>query len=95
MQGLYTGLDYWLSQHDVGRGGEAWNFYISVLFGVEWPVLLLGLVGWAIAFRRPTLLRSFLVWAFLLSLRATRLANARWWRRSMPTFQRLSAAQVT
>jgi uncharacterized protein (TIGR03663 family) len=68
VQGLYTGLDYWLSQHEVGRGGEAWNFYISVLFGVEWPVLLLGLVGWVIAFRRPTLLRSFLVWAFLLSL---------------------------
>ena len=34
----------------------------------EWPVLLLGAVGAVVAFRRPTLLRLFLVWAFVLSL---------------------------
>jgi len=66
--GIYTGLDYWLSQHEVGRGGEAWNFYIAVLFGVEWPVLLLGAVGAVAALRRPTLLRVFLIWGFVLSL---------------------------
>ena len=68
VQGLWTGLDYWLGQHEVGRGGEAWYFYAVVLFGDEWPALLLGAVGAAVALRRPTLLRVFLIWAFALSL---------------------------
>ena len=66
--GLWTGLDYWLGQHGVGRGGEAPGFYAVLLFAHEWPVLLLGAVGAVAAFRRPTLLRLFLVWAFVLSL---------------------------
>jgi uncharacterized protein (TIGR03663 family) len=65
--GIYTGLEYWLGQHDVGRGGEPWYFYGLLLFGVEWPALLLGAVGAGVALRRPALLRVFLVWAFLLS----------------------------
>jgi predicted membrane-bound mannosyltransferase len=52
----------------VRRGGEAWNFYLVVLFGVEWPALLLGAVGAAYSLWRPTLLRAFLIWGFLLSL---------------------------
>ena len=66
--GLWTGLDYWLGQHEVRRGGESTIFYAVVLFGHEWPVLLLGAVGAVLAFRRPTMLRLFLVWAFLVSL---------------------------
>jgi uncharacterized protein (TIGR03663 family) len=68
IQGLYTGLDYWLGQHSVGRGGESDVFYGVVLAGVEWPALLLGAIGAAVAIKRPTLLRVFLIWAFLLSL---------------------------
>jgi uncharacterized protein (TIGR03663 family) len=68
IDGLYTGLDYWLGQHSVGRGGESDVFYGVVLAGVEWPALLLGAVGAVVAIRRPTLLRVFLVWAFVLSL---------------------------
>jgi uncharacterized protein (TIGR03663 family) len=68
VQGLWTGLDYWLGQHEVGRGGEAWHFYLVVLAGVEWPVLLLGAIGAVVALRRPTLLRLFLIWAFVVSL---------------------------
>jgi uncharacterized protein (TIGR03663 family) len=71
-QGLYdgvvTGLKYWLEQHGQHRGGEAWFFYIVVLIGEEWPVLLLGAIGAVITARRPTLLRVFLIWAFVLSL---------------------------
>ena len=40
--GLYESIAYWLGQHDVGRGGEKPYFYVAVLFGEEWPVLLLG-----------------------------------------------------
>jgi predicted membrane-bound mannosyltransferase len=39
-----------------------------VLFGEEWPILLLGAVGAFATFRCPTLLRLFLIWAFVLSL---------------------------
>jgi uncharacterized protein (TIGR03663 family) len=66
--GIYTGLEYWLGQHGEGRGGESWFFYIVILLGEEWPVLLLGAVGAVVALRRPTLLRAFLVWAFVVSL---------------------------
>ena len=66
--GLWTGLDYWLGQHGVGRGGESDVFYSVVLFGHEWPMIALGIVGAVVAFRRPTLLRLFLVWAFVVSL---------------------------
>ena len=66
--GLYESLDYWLGQHEVGRGGEKPYFYVVVLFAHEWPVLLLAGVGTVLAFRQPTVLRAFLVWAFALSL---------------------------
>ena len=68
VDGVYTGLKYWLGQHGEGRGGEAWFFYLVVLAGVEWPALVLGGIGAAVALRRPTLLRLFLLWAFGLSL---------------------------
>ena len=68
VQGLYTGLDYWLGQHSVGRGGESDVFYGVVLAGVEWPALLLGAIGAFVTIKRPTLLRVFLIWAFLVSL---------------------------
>jgi uncharacterized protein (TIGR03663 family) len=66
--GVYTGLKYWLSQQPVARGGEAKDFYVVILALVEWPAVVLGAVGAVVAFRRPTLLRLFLVWAFLVSL---------------------------
>jgi uncharacterized protein (TIGR03663 family) len=66
--GVVTGLKYWLSQQPVGRGGEAWFFYIVVLIGVEWPALVLGAIGAAVTIRRPTLLRVFLCWGFVCSL---------------------------
>ena len=66
--GIYNGLKYWLSQQPVARGGESKAFYAVILLLVEWPALVLGAVGAVVAFRRPTLLRLFLVWAFVVSL---------------------------
>lgn len=66
--GIYTGLKYWLSQQGVGRGGEPPYFYVVVLFGEEWPVLLLGAIGAVAVLKRPTLLGVFLIWDFLLTL---------------------------
>ena len=35
---------------------------------MEWPALLLGAIGAVVALRRPTPIRVFLIWAFLLTL---------------------------
>jgi uncharacterized protein (TIGR03663 family) len=76
--GMHDGLAYWLEQHgEGGRGEKEWYFYIVVLFAEEWPVLLLGLVGAIATLRRPTLLRAFLIWDFLLSLALYSYASER------------------
>jgi uncharacterized protein (TIGR03663 family) len=75
--GIYDGLAYWLAQHGPGRGEKEWWFYIVVLFAEEWPALLLGAVGAVAALRRPTLLRVFLIWDFVLSLAVYSWANER------------------
>jgi uncharacterized protein (TIGR03663 family) len=75
--GIYEGLKYWLHQHGQGRGEKEWYFYIVVLFAEEWPALLLGAVGVVATLRRPTLLKAFLIWDFLLSLAVYCWANER------------------
>jgi len=75
--GIYEGLEYWLAQHGPGRGEKEWYFYIVVLFAEEWPALLLGAVGVVATVRRPTLLRAFLIWDFVLSLAVYSWANER------------------
>jgi uncharacterized protein (TIGR03663 family) len=66
--GVYTGLKYWLGQHDVARGGEPWQFYSTILVTIEWPALILGVIGAIHLFRRKPLFTAFLVWDCLLSL---------------------------
>jgi uncharacterized protein (TIGR03663 family) len=66
--GIYKGLKYWAQQQKVGRGGEPWYFYFAVLFGEEWPTVLLAIVGAVLALLRPTLLRVFLVYFTVASL---------------------------
>ena len=76
--GIHDGIAYWLDQHETGgRGEKEWWFYIVVLFAEEWPALLLGLVGAIVTIRRPTLLRAFLIWDFLLSLALYSYASER------------------
>ena len=75
--GIHDGLAYWLGQQGPGRGEQEWYFYLVVLFAEEWPALLLGAIGAAVALRRPTLLRAFLVWDFVLSLAVYSWANER------------------
>ena len=67
-EGLYGGLDYWLDQQPVNRGGERWYFYLAIIVAHEWPVLLLGLVGIVAVLRRPTHLGVFTVWWFVVSM---------------------------
>ena len=75
--GIYDGLAYWLAQHGPGRGEKEWWFYSVVLFAEEWPALLLGAIGVVATVRRPSLLKAFLIWDFLLSLAVYSWANER------------------
>jgi uncharacterized protein (TIGR03663 family) len=75
--GIHDGLDYWLNQQPHNRGGEPWYFYFAVLFGEEWPVLLLGGVGIVWSIRHPSTLRLFLIWDFVLSLAVYSWASER------------------
>src|SRR3954470_21836630 len=66
--GVYTGLKYWLDQHGVARGGEPWQFYSTILITIEWPALILGVIGAIHLFKRKPLFAAFLVWDFFVSL---------------------------
>jgi uncharacterized protein (TIGR03663 family) len=66
--GVYTGLKYWLDQHGVARGGEPWEFYITVLGTIEWPALVLGAIGAVSLWKRNSFFAAFLVWDFVVSL---------------------------
>jgi uncharacterized protein (TIGR03663 family) len=70
-------LGYWLSQQPVNRGGEPWFFYLFLLPAYEWPIVLLGLGGIAVALARPTLFRAFLVYAFVVELAVYSWASER------------------
>jgi uncharacterized protein (TIGR03663 family) len=65
--GIVESIRYWLSQQPVNRGGQPWFYYLVVLPGYEWPVLLLALVGCVQVWRRPTVLGAFLIWLFVAS----------------------------
>ncbi len=66
--GVYTGLKYWTSQQGVHRGGEPKGFYLVLLWGLEWPMLGLGVIGAVSLWRRNLLVSAFLIWDFVLSL---------------------------
>ncbi|HZB74586.1 MAG TPA: flippase activity-associated protein Agl23 [Solirubrobacteraceae bacterium] len=75
--GIHDGLAYWLAQHGPGRGEAEEYFYSVVLVAVEWPIVVLGIAGAVATLRRPSILRAFLVWDFVLSLVIYSLANER------------------
>ncbi len=49
--GVYEGPSYWLGQHEVGRGGERWFFYLVLLVVYEPLALGLGLLGAGVVLR--------------------------------------------
>jgi len=54
--GLFGSLGYWLSQHEVARGGQPWYFYFMLALLYEGPLILLAFVGfpaWLKRIRRP------------------------------------------
>lgn len=74
---LYEGLDYWRGQHGVKRGEDEWYFYVYVLLGHEWPLLLLGAIGSVVSVVRRWPLGIFLIWLFVGQFAAYSYAGER------------------
>ncbi len=60
--GMLDGIEYWWSQHDVGRGGQPWFFYLAVYAAYEWLLLGLAVVGVAVTVRRRSLVGAWFTW---------------------------------
>jgi uncharacterized protein (TIGR03663 family) len=45
VSGTWGGLSYWLSQHDVQRGGQPWYYYLLLLPLYEFLPLIIGVAG--------------------------------------------------
>ncbi|HEU5152177.1 MAG TPA: flippase activity-associated protein Agl23 [Iamia sp.] len=58
--GLFDGVRYWWGQHDVGRGGQPWFFYLAVYAAYEWLLLGLAAVGVVASVRRRSLVGAWL-----------------------------------
>lgn len=58
--GFVDGIKYWWSQHDVGRGGQPWFFYLVVYGAYEWLLIGLAAVGMAVSIRRRSLVGAWL-----------------------------------
>ncbi len=57
--GLLDGIRYWWGQHDVGRGGQRWTFYLSILGGYEWLILVLAGAGLTVTVRRRSMVGAW------------------------------------
>jgi uncharacterized protein (TIGR03663 family) len=53
--GMFDGLRYWWGQHDVGRGGQPWFFYLVIYAGYEWLLLVAAASGVAVVLWRRSL----------------------------------------
>jgi uncharacterized protein (TIGR03663 family) len=68
LSSIFYGLGYWKAQQPVARGSDLAWLYIVIMFGDEWPVVLLAAVGVLFTVRRPTTARLFLIWTFVCTL---------------------------
>lgn len=57
--GLTDGVRYWWSQHDVGRGGQPWFFYLAVYAAYEWLLIGLAFLGLAVTVRRRSVVGAW------------------------------------
>jgi len=66
--GVFKGIQYWLSQQPVHRGDQPWFYYLTLLSVYEWPAVLLAIVGCVAIIRLPSVAGVFLIWGFVGSL---------------------------
>lgn len=58
--GLYDGIAYWLSQHDVRRGSQPWFFYTAIYLSYEWLLIGLATAGIALTVRERSIFGTWL-----------------------------------
>ncbi|CAN5590155.1 TIGR03663 family protein [soil metagenome] len=66
--GAFEGIRYWLSQQPVNRGSMPWPFYLLLLAGYEWPIVVLGLLGLGAAWRTRDRILGLVAWTALGNL---------------------------
>lgn len=57
--GMFDGLRYWWSQHDVGRGGQEWHFHLTIYAAYEWLLLPVAAAGLWVTVRRRSLVGAW------------------------------------
>jgi uncharacterized protein (TIGR03663 family) len=63
--GFVDGIKYWWGQHDVGRGGQPWFFYLTIYGAYEWLLIGLAGVGLVVSVRRRSLTGAWLATMWL------------------------------
>jgi uncharacterized protein (TIGR03663 family) len=66
--GIVKGIQYWLAQQPVARGGEPWWYYATLLGPYEPLEVGLAVAGIVLALRRRSAFLLFLVWWAVLSI---------------------------
>lgn len=77
VDGAVDGIRYWLSQQPVNRGSMRWPFYVIVLLGYEWPIVLLAGVGAAVVLHRRDRVLGLVAWTALGNLAVYSWASER------------------
>lgn len=68
IDGAVDGIDYWLSQQPVNRGSMPWPFYLALLAGYEWPIVVLGVIGSVVVIKRRDPALGLVLWFALGNL---------------------------
>jgi uncharacterized protein (TIGR03663 family) len=63
--GMLDGVAYWWSQHDVGRGGQPWFFYLLVYAAYDWLLLATAVAGAIVVWRTRSLPGAWFAWMTL------------------------------
>ena len=76
--GLVDGIDYWLSQHDVGRGSQRWFFYATVYAAYEWLLVGAAAIGVVVTVRRRRVAPVSLIGGWLATMAIVQFAVYSW-----------------
>ena len=77
VDGAIDGIDYWLSQQPVNRGGMPWPFYLVLLAGYEWPTVVLAVFGAVAVVRRRDPALGLVLWMAVANLAVYSWASER------------------
>lgn len=75
--GAFEGIRYWLSQQPVNRGDMPWPFYLVLLGGYEWPIVVLAGIGLIAAVRMRDRVLGLVAWTALGNLAVYSWASER------------------